>query len=63
MEVWELKLYFYPSAGGLKKKKKSLTATNKIFPVKLTCYDQEPVTHDLPTRNQILAIFMKVGTV
>ena len=21
MEVWELKLYFYPSAGGLKKKK------------------------------------------
>ena len=22
MEVWELKLYFYPSAGGFKKKKK-----------------------------------------
>ena len=22
VEVWELKLYFYPSAGGLKKKKK-----------------------------------------
>ena len=25
MEVWELKLYFYPSAGGLKKKKKTAT--------------------------------------
>ena len=23
MEVWELKLYFYPSAGGFKKKKKT----------------------------------------
>ena len=22
MEVWELKLYFYPSAGGFKRKKK-----------------------------------------
>ena len=24
MEVWELKLYFYPTAGGLKKKKKMI---------------------------------------
>ena len=24
MEVWELKLYFYPSAGGLKKKEKKI---------------------------------------
>ena len=26
MEVWELKLYFYPSAGGLKKKEKKKTS-------------------------------------
>ena len=26
MEVWELKLYFYPSAGGLKKRKKKEAA-------------------------------------
>ena len=30
MEVWELKLYFYPSAGGFKKKKKNAGSRKKI---------------------------------
>ena len=29
MEVWELKLYFYPSAGGFKKKKNAINHYKK----------------------------------
>ena len=31
VEVWELKLYFYPSAGGLKKKKKVRGVVSLIY--------------------------------